>query len=355
VHFELFSLKPTTARTAKATRFGIWDSISSTPSPISKDVDSLVYIAKVIFSTESQKQSLATPPIPFNQSLFTHCLTEKKMVIGFYIDDEIIKACPTACRAVFKAIDILHKAGHTVLRFQPPCPKMALLLLAKLYCFHKTNPSRLQGTVRDYMTKLSLLFPMIVIRKIPTIIRYVVLKLVSVGMDDPLLDKLSYCFGGGSTVSKTRELKELMELEVEKEEYERLFALSWQQPDIDALICPVHATPPLPYSSTPFNWIGMFYSAIYNLLDYPAGVVPGVTRVSPTDGIPNAVQYAHHERYVPNANSHFNFIGVMALEETNHCFLEGKLTDLPVGVQVVGKPFEEEKVLAVMKIISSNI
>jgi amidase len=275
------------------------------------------------------------------------------MVIGFYVDDQVIRACPTARKAVFKAVNVLHQQGHTVIRFQPPCPKKALLLLAKLYCSFKANPSCLQTKVDE--SKLDSLHVMVSLDILPHWFKKILLKVISFGINDPFMGQLMDHIGGTSSFSKTRNLQELMELQVEKEEYESLFSIAWQQPDMDALICPVHCTPPLPNASTPFNWMGMFYSALYNLLDYPVGIVPRVSQVGPADGVPNAVEYAHHERFTQHGKHHFNFLGVMAMEEMNACFLDGKLSDVSVGVQVVGKPFEEEKVLAVMKILSLNI
>ena len=108
----------------------------------------------------------------------------------------------------------------------------------------------------------------------------------------------------------------------------------------------------MPSKSSNFVWLGSFYSALYNLLDYPCGVVPNVTQVSTSDGIPNSVRYSHMERSI---DGNFNFLGVMALEEVNNCFVKGDIKDQSVGVQVVGRPFQEEKVLAAMKLIQSEL
>jgi amidase len=188
---------------------------------------------------------------------------------------------------------------------------------------------------------------------IPQFIKTNALRLLGWLVNDPLLIQLVNSFGGSSTKSKSRTMDELLQLEIEKEEYERLFAMCWQQPDLDVVICPVEATPPLPNISNYFHWVGLFYSSLYNFLDYPCGVVPSITSVGSGDSIPNAVQFAHHDRYNGIGIHHFNFVGVAALEETNFWYVKGDIRDLEVGVQVVGKPFEEEKVLAVMKLIAT--
>ena len=69
----------------------------------------------------------------------------------------------------------------------------------------------------------------------------------------------------------------------------------------------------------------------YNLLNFPAGVVP-VTRASGDDSV--------------RANPSDRIEKVAASVE------QGSV-GLPVGVQVVGRPFEEHKVLAAMMAIES--
>ena len=90
-------------------------------------------------------------------------------------------------------------------------------------------------------------------------------------------------------------------------------------------------------------------------VDYPAGYVPNISIVQSDDRIPNIVQYAHNDRYIPRSDRGFKFLSVMALEEVNNCIQDESIVGADVGVQVVGKPFEEEKVLAVMKILSQSV
>ena len=57
-----------------------------------------------------------------------------------------------------------------------------------------------------------------------------------------------------------------------------------------------------------------------------------------------------------NNKTSFNFLGILGVEEYNSRISEGILTPgSRVGVQVVGKRFEEERVLAVMKVIDELI
>ena len=112
----------------------------------------------------------------------------------------------------------------------------------------------------------------------------------------------------------------------------RLDALeAWGAAQLDIVLCPTHATPALRHGdSADFSAAGS-YSMRYNLLNFPAGVVP-VTRASEEDSV----------RVNPSDR----------IEKVAASVEQGSV-GLPIGVQVVGRPFEEHKVLAAMIAIES--
>lgn len=75
-------------------------------------------------------------------------------------------------------------------------------------------------------------------------------------------------------------------------------------------------------------------------LDYPAGVIPTTTVSSTLDALPPNF-------YVSSTYSQFNAIAKSAYLEYD----AEKMHGLPLGVQIVGKKMEEEKVLAGMKVV----
>lgn len=79
-------------------------------------------------------------------------------------------------------------------------------------------------------------------------------------------------------------------------------------------------------------------------LDYPAGVIP-ITTVSPdVDALPTNF-------YSSSTYNQFNTIAKGAFLEYN----AEKMKGLPVGVQIIGRKMEEEKVLAGMKVIEQAL
>jgi fatty acid amide hydrolase len=354
-HAGVFTLKPTSQRISSLTNVSLYDSIPSTPGPISSSIDTLTFIYQALLTKDIQSQDPSLFPIPFNTQLYGETLRSKKLTVGIYVDDQIVRACPSARRAVFLAATALHSKGHNVVRFHPPSTDKAFLLLSKLFAYEKLNLPCMKAGFTQQTTILSNIFPMYTFAKIPKTFKTILFFLFGIGMKDSILKNLSYSYGGGSG-KKARSLEEYNSLIEEKEEYRRLFTSAWQNPEMDCLICPINAcSPNMPCTSTPFTLSGSFYSSLYNLLDYPSGYVPHVTHVQPDDQITNIVQYAHNDRYIPRSDRDFKFLSVMALEEVNNCIQNETILGSDIGVQVVGKPFEEEKVLAVMKMLSQSL
>jgi Asp-tRNA(Asn)/Glu-tRNA(Gln) amidotransferase A subunit family amidase len=76
------------------------------------------------------------------------------------------------------------------------------------------------------------------------------------------------------------------------------------------------------------------YTFLFNLLDYTAGVVP-VTHVDrATDGLGREVEVSRMNGVARGAYRHYD---------------AHAMHGLPVGVQVVGRRLEEEKILACMR------
>ncbi|MGB0680377.1 MAG: amidase, partial [Polyangiales bacterium] len=100
----------------------------------------------------------------------------------------------------------------------------------------------------------------------------------------------------------------------------------WQDLKLDALLCPATATPAPRHGESHDFTAAVAYTARYNLIDRPAGVVPAA-RVTDNDTPRDMPQ----DRIERRAQS-----------------IETDATGLPVGVQVVGQPWQEVLVLRLM-------
>jgi len=115
---------------------------------------------------------------------------------------------------------------------------------------------------------------------------------------------------------------------------------------LDAVLAPVQAIPALPHGGCDRLLPLACATVMYNVMDSPVGVVP-VTRVDPArDGLSDAWRAA------PGNGSKLvegDLYGPKGAYDPQA--MEG----LPVGVQIVGQPWGEEKVLAVMGVVDAAL
>ena len=103
------------------------------------------------------------------------------------------------------------------------------------------------------------------------------------------------------------------------------------------MICPAQVLPAPPSGTTgSLGTIGACYTSVYNLLDFPAGVVP-VTRVTQQDdddlsGYPEDDMWTRDVKKVAKG-----------------------AVGLPIGVQVVTQPFRDELCLRLMRDVEGNV
>ena len=113
----------------------------------------------------------------------------------------------------------------------------------------------------------------------------------------------------------------------------------WQQKEIDVIIAPGFAFPAPPVKHPARLLPALSYTAAYNVLDFPVGSLP-ITRAIPQDE-------ADMESYPkPSEDILFKLVREGASANT---------VGLPLNVQVVGRPWQEELVLQVMKLLQDNV
>jgi fatty acid amide hydrolase len=101
---------------------------------------------------------------------------------------------------------------------------------------------------------------------------------------------------------------------------------------LDLLLGPAVATPAFTHGAAKFLGVPGIYTTLYDLLGWPAGVVP-VTRV-----------HAGEESDRPKS--------IDIAERTARAVEQGSV-GLPLGVQIAGRPWREDQVLAAMTAIES--
>ncbi|VDL97055.1 unnamed protein product [Schistocephalus solidus] len=296
--------------------------LSPVVSPLAMDVASIINVMESLCSASVLKIDPTLPLCPF-----TPLHSSKKLTIGFYTSlPELIPCVPSVDRCLVEVRSIIQSLGHTVVEVQPPRPDEPLLLTLS---YLAADDSYWRLIVRQNMGDA---LSMVDIFKCglaatPYCLRSVLGWLLQLQQ--------------GSSCSRTKKLfsawkKQLPvgELENRVRKYRENFMTLWEEEKLDLLIGPAAPSPALLTSSSALLYfMNMGYSLIFNLLDFPAGVLP-LGSVTKSD-VEVTADLASKEP----SNSLFGQL--LRQQKTS----EG----LPLAVQVVGKPWADDLILDIMK------
>jgi fatty acid amide hydrolase len=104
----------------------------------------------------------------------------------------------------------------------------------------------------------------------------------------------------------------------------------WKDKNLDFIICPGFGSQAQKHGYSKFCNLAAAYTFVWNVLEMVAGTIP-ITRVREDEEV-----YGNYHN-----------------DPANHYLIENVKGSrgLPVGVQVIGLPYQEEKVLGLMKVI----
>lgn len=266
----VYSLKPTTGRVSKQ---GIsvpnpgFDTIKSTPGPISRCVQDVELLSRLMFSATPCNDYEGVPPVPYRDVTLP-----PKLRIGYYFEDHFLKTSPVNIRAVQETVNALKAAGHELVEFDFPFGLRSLQLFAGIT---SADGYRTLQAPRGSDPKEKNLFLITLGPSLPRFIHIFAVWFIKNILRDPV-------FADGFARSKHKTLteywKDIADMKtMTKEFYEQV----WDKYKLDAIIAPGMACPALPHGTTrelsPLA-NGTFY---YNVVESPVGVVP-VTRVDPS-------------------------------------------------------------------------
>jgi fatty acid amide hydrolase len=239
----------------------------------------------------------------------------KGMRIGVYEDDGFFTPCVSSKRAVREAAEALERAGAILVPFTPPRARDHYAMLA---C--AVSSDGLQ-TLEGWLGDDEVIAPVALNRRLintPKRARQVLARALELMGESRIARTLSIV--GERTVAEywklTWDRTSLLRAEHDK----------WLETKIDALICPATATPAPQHGTTADFTPAAAYTTRYNVLNLPAGVCPATSVRSDETERPE-----RSDRLDKRAAS-----------------IQRGSAGLPIGVQVVGRPYREDVVLRVM-------
>jgi fatty acid amide hydrolase len=246
------------------------------------------------------------------------------LVIGMYDDDGFMTASAAVRRAVHLAAGVLETAGARVVRFEPPSVLEALDIFYGLFTADggAAFVTLVAGEQKD--------------ARVAQLMQLATMA----GWLRPVL-------GASLLVAGQRRLSHLIRttgvrtaeatqaLVARRDAYRLRFEAAVTAAGVDVLLCPPNALPALTHgASADLGPASASYTALYNLLGWPAGVVP-VTRVRP-------VEMDRRSR------------GGDMMDRAARRVDAGS-AGLPVGVQLAARPNREDLILAVMAAVETAL
>ncbi|XP_030350495.1 vitamin D3 hydroxylase-associated protein-like isoform X2 [Strigops habroptila] len=348
----LCGLKPTGNRISK---LGVvspiigMKSVAAALGPMARDVDSLALCMKALLCEEMFRLDPTVPPIPFDEEVYT---SSKPLRIGYYEGDGYFQPSPSMKRAIQETRKLLQDAGHTLVPFAPPKIDYMVDELFTRGIFSDGAAHLVdcfKGDIVDPALKSQFntyRLPALVKRILAIILKPIYPRIARdlsalCGVGDYFKSSRILIMAGlwrsaerdtgyfphqvdSGTQSiacqvKQRSAKNLWDQHGAVEAYRIEFIAKWRKLRLDVILCPA---------------LGPAFNHGYagKLFDFPAGVVP-VSTVTRAD-----------EEELKHYRGHYGDPWDKRLKEA----VEGAV-GLPVAVQCVALPWQEELCLRFMK------
>ncbi|XP_039262529.2 vitamin D3 hydroxylase-associated protein-like isoform X1 [Styela clava] len=297
------------------------NAVASTLGPMARDVDTIVMAMRALLCDTMFQLDKNVPPIKFNEELYN---SKTPLRIGYYMDDGYMKPVPACQRAVRMTKEALQSAGHTLVPFEIPDIEELMEMTTRAF-YVDGGRGNIERTKYDIVDK----------RLLPSWRRWsmpsIVMKLYSMYLDlfeSSRMAKDLLAYGGGD-----KSAHNLWKLTAWIEGYKMKFWTEWREKyKLDALICPVHPLVACPKGMVTNMTANMSYSTAFTVTNCPAGVVP-VTKVNQKDIEELKIHKGHYDD-----------------QWDRHCVKAcmGSI-NMPVGVQCVSEPWQEEVCLRLMR------
>ncbi|KAG8855311.1 hypothetical protein FRB96_007109 [Tulasnella sp. 330] len=300
--------------------------------PMGRSVDDIELACRLIFG-QSTKLDIWLPPLPYKEVTIP-----VKLKFGYYKSDALVRASPAVQRAVQETVEALRRQGHECVEFVVPDMIEAIRIFLGLISAEKFKMmfAHLGQDPKDASLLMASVAPVL-----PAFLRHFVAWSVRTFLKDPIMSRLILNFRG-------RSVHEFVALAGARDEYCRRFVREvWEAYGFDGIICPVQAMPSVPHGASTHAGVLPATTALYNVVDHPIGVVP-VTRV-------DQAKDQLTKSWEASGNQGSPFIYSQLYEGKQPYYDAMAMHGIPVGVQIVGRHWEDEKVIKMMRVVDDAL
>jgi len=260
-------------------------------------------------------------PVPWRHHLAT---PGRPLKVGYYTEDGIFPPTPGMVRGVEEAVQLLQKAGHQVEQWRPPGLTGINSLWGEFVLADHGHYFR-KGLAKEQVDQ-SMIF--VSIRSYtPALLHWLAGKLLNL-----FSPSLSRMWSGGAELTR-----DLWLANGRKDAATYQLTRAWEEKGFDVLICPAFSFPAPPPQYPAWLMPGGSYVGVWNVAGNPAGVIP-VTKE-------NSIDQANLDKYPVSGDICHRW----ARDATRGA------TGCPIGIQVVGRHFQEEVVIHAMQTIEELV
>ncbi|KAL8342958.1 hypothetical protein RB598_004359 [Gaeumannomyces tritici] len=276
--------------------------VPSSVGPLARSVRTVRVAMESLVRAKPWEVDARCAPIPWREDILKQ-IQDRPLVVAVLYDDEVVRPHPPISRVLKSAVKELQDAGHEVFEWNAHLHSDCTELMDEYYTADGCEDIR-----ND----------------------------IAAG-GEPLIPHVQHLVDRGDAIS----VHEYWQLNRRKWDLQQAYLEKW-----NSLVSPesgkladVLIMPPMPHSAVPHGgckWVG--YTKVWNLLDYPAMVIPGG----------NVAQ--------EDLSAEWDFEPRNGTDEWTKKLWTGNKEDmasmrLPVGVQLVGRKLEEEKLLAAATVL----
>lgn len=301
-HNGLYGLRPSNGRLPY---YGVPVSIEgqehvpSVVGPLTRTLAAMKTVTKAIIDAEPWNIDPRCHPFPWREDRYQE-IQSRPLVIGVMVDDGVVKVHPPIERALRETVAKLEAAGHEIVQWHPSGHQELVDIMDAYYTADGGHDIRtaVQAGGEPFIPHI---WKLINRGTAISVFDYWQLNNRKVAASKAYLDKWATTRGLSGRV-------------------------------VDILLTPVAPHAAVPHTKT--RWVG--YTKVWNVLDYTALVFPATTVQKDIDIM--------SEDYAPRNNEDAWNWGIYDKDASD---------GMPVGLQIVGRRLEEEKVLGAAKVIDA--
>ncbi|KAG8212908.1 amidase signature domain-containing protein [Butyriboletus roseoflavus] len=359
----IYSLKPSSDRVSNDGTMGCnpgYEAIRISYGPMGRSVRDCELFCRTVFGDQDGAHQIV--PVPFRPVELP-----SKLKFGYYFSDTMLQSSPANVRAVQETINALRSRGHECVEFLPSLSSEAMTTFVGLTTAdgYRRMLSTVESDPKEPSLFLSTLGP-----KLPGFVRHFVAWAAGTFFGDKLFHDL-FLHSRSKSVSEFIEFTDRRN-KVIKAWYKEasmdgvssvylvdpLQTVTAHNPPrvrivthSSSLVCGSNARDsparfPLSSGCATLSPLAAC-TILYNVIDSPVGVVP-VTRVDPKqDTLP--------ADFVPGATGTSTILEKQMYLGPTPVYDPVAMAGIPVGVQIVGKKWEDEKVLEMMKVVDEAL